>query len=271
VKLRLLLLGPDDDPSEDPLVRQRAETAHESWRVHRYEKEGAGIVRVEQQASGRTKTTPVANFSARIVRDLILDDGDEQERHFSLEAELSGQTVCCSVSATEFSRMGWVHKLGPQATIYPGQQQYARAAIQWLSGEIPQEHISSHLGWRKSGRDWVYLHAADAQSAGGINSGLKPNVPAALQSYQVRSLKDPGEVIRAVRASLDCLSLAPDRISFPLLTAVYRAPFGEADFSVFLAGRSGVFKTALAALCQQHFGAAMDVICPSTSPQRRTQ
>jgi hypothetical protein len=65
-------------------------------------------------------------------------------------------------------------------------------------------------------------------------------------------------VLRAVRSSLGCLSAAPDRISFPLLAAVYRAPFGEADFSVFLAGRTGVFKTALAALCQQHFGAAMD-------------
>jgi hypothetical protein len=30
------------------------------------------------------------------------------------------------------------------------------------------------------------------------------------------------------------------------------------DFSLFLAGRTGTFKTALAALCQQHFGAAMD-------------
>ena len=52
--------------------------------------------------------------------------------------------------------------------------------------------------------------------------------------------------------------MAPDRISFPLLAAVYRAPFGEVDFSVFLTGKTGVFKTALAALCQQHFGAAMD-------------
>lgn len=33
---------------------------------------------------------------------------------------------------------------------------------------------------------------------------------------------------------------------------------GKLDFSLFLAGRSGVFKTTLAALCQQHFGAEMD-------------
>jgi hypothetical protein len=33
---------------------------------------------------------------------------------------------------------------------------------------------------------------------------------------------------------------------------------GPVDFSLFLTGRTGTFKTALAAVCQQHFGAAMD-------------
>ena len=69
---------------------------------------------------------------------------------------------------------------------------------------------------------------------------------------------DAVERANAVRASLRFLALAPDRISFPLLAAVYRAPFGNMDFSVFLTGRTGSFKTALAALCQQHFGAEMD-------------
>jgi hypothetical protein len=53
--------------------------------------------------------------------------------------------------------MDWVLKhLGPQAIIYPGQQQHARAAIQWLSGPIRQERILSHLGWSKQGPDCVY-------------------------------------------------------------------------------------------------------------------
>ena len=64
--------------------------------------------------------------------------------------------------------------------------------------------------------------------------------------------------MRAVRASLHVLTSAPDRIGFPLLAAVYRAALGGVNFGVFLSGRSGVFKTALAGLCQQHFGAAME-------------
>jgi len=258
MKFRFVLLEPDDDPDGRPLAQERAAGVPQRQAL-RYEQRGAGIVRVEQRENGVLKSTAVANFHARIVRDVILNNGQEEQREFGVEAELGGRRVAFSVSAAEFSRMGWVlHRLGPQAIIYPGQQQHARAAIQCLSGEIPQEHIFAHLGWRKHGPDWVYLHAAGALDANGMLSGLQVQVPAALQSYQVRSPKDPEELVRAVRASLRCLSVAPDRISFPLLAAVYRAPFGKVDFSLFLTGKTGVFKTALAALCQQHFGAAMD-------------
>ena len=74
----------------------------------------------------------------------------------------------------------------------------------------------------------------------------------------MQSPQNSGEIVEAVRASLGCLSVAPDRISLPLLAAVYRAALGNVDFSVFLAGQTGVFKTAMAALCQQHFGSSMD-------------
>src|SRR5207302_2836950 len=47
-------------------------------------------------------------------------------------------------------------------------------------------------------------------------------------------------------------------MTLPLLAAVYQAPLGKVNFSVFVAGQTGVIKSTLAALCQQHFGAAMD-------------
>jgi hypothetical protein len=47
-------------------------------------------------------------------------------------------------------------------------------------------------------------------------------------------------------------------VSVPLLAATYRATLGATDLSVHLAGPTGTFKTELAALVQQHFGAAMD-------------
>jgi hypothetical protein len=40
----------------------------------------------------------------------------------------------------------------------------------------------------------------------------------------------------------------------PTLGAVWRSVLGAADFSVFVYGATGRFKTALAPLLQQHFG-----------------
>ena len=83
-------------------------------------------------------------------------------------------------------------------------------------------------------------------------------LPAPLQDYRLQVPPQADELARAIQASLDLLRAAKDRVSFPLLAAVYRAALGGVSFSVFLSGPSGVFKSALAALCQQHFGAAME-------------
>ena len=62
----------------------------------------------------------------------------------------------------------------------------------------------------------------------------------------------------AIAASLSVRRVAPDRITVPLLGAVFRAPIGGADFSLHLAGETGSQKSELAALAQQHFGAGMN-------------
>ena len=174
-------------------------------------------------------------------------------------SRVGGQKFTFSVSAAEFSRMSWVlRQLGPQAVIYPGQQQHARAAIQCLSKVIREERIYTHLGWRKHGPGWVYLQSDGAVARSGPVGDLRVRLATPLAHYQAFPPTDAGGLRESVRASLGFLSVAPDRISFPLLAAVYRAPFGDVDFSLFLVGRTGTFKTTLAALCQQHFGAAMD-------------
>jgi hypothetical protein len=259
MKFRFVLLQPDDDPDGHPPAREDAAALTEGpSRSLRYEQRGADMVRVERLKDGRWKFTPIANFTARIVTDIIQDDGDEESRYFGLEVELGGRRLVLAVPAAAFGRMGWVlPKLGPQAIIYPGQQQHARAAIQELSGAIRQERVCAHLGWRQHGANWVYLHATGALGADGPVSGLQVQLPVCLKHYQLRA-PEADSLVCAVRASLRNLSVAPDRISLPLQAAVYRAALGKVDFSVFVAGQTGVFKSALAALCQQHFGAAMD-------------
>jgi hypothetical protein len=54
------------------------------------------------------------------------------------------------------------------------------------------------------------------------------------------------------------LNVAPDHVTVPLLGSVYRAVLGPTDFSGHLSGPTGVRKTALTALAQQHYGPALD-------------
>src|SRR5580658_1990002 len=224
MKFKFIYL-PDDDPGGNPRAWETGAAEPASSRgVLRYENDGSGMVRREQLANGRTRCTAVANFTVRIVSDILLDDGTEERREFGMEGELAGRRLSFVVSAAEFTRMGWVlSRLGPQAIIYPGQQQHARAAIQYLSGEIHQERIFAHLGWRKHGGQWVYLHAGGALGADGPIGGLQVQLPAALQHYHLRWPSSTDELVSAVRASLQVLSAAPDRISIPLLASVYRA------------------------------------------------
>src|SRR5580700_461491 len=130
MKFKFIYL-PDDNPDDHPRVCESG--AAESTNLGsglRYENDGTNMVRREQW-NGRSRCTAAANFIARIVRDIVLDDGTEERREFGVEAELGGHRVAFVVPAAEFGRMGWVlRRLGPQAIVYPGQQQHARAAIQ---------------------------------------------------------------------------------------------------------------------------------------------
>ena len=256
MNFRMIWAGPDDDPHAHQAAQDRtAAILRPNTGAAGYEIRGNEMVRRGQNG----KFTALANFIARIVSDAVFDDGAVQSREFVVEIELAGHRLTLQMPAAEFSRMVWVlNRLGPRAILYPGQQQHARAAIQSLSGAIRHEHIFTHMGWRRNGSDWVYLQSEGALGANGLCGDVRVQLPPELKRYRIPPVTDNGERISAIRSSLRLLSVAPDRISLPLLAAVYRAPLGKVDFSLFLTGPSGAFKTALATLCQQHFGAEMD-------------
>jgi len=259
MKFRIIWLGPDDEPDRHLAVPEAGVSPQSSSQADVYIAQEGTMIRRQQLRSGQTRVIPICNFVARIVRDIIWDDELEARREFGVEAEVAGQKQRFVVPAADFNRMRWVpRQLGPRAIICPGQLQHVCAAIQSLSGTIRSERVFTHLGWRKQSSDWMFLQAERAVGAQGTCDDWQVHVPAALRHYQMPPCVDRAATIAAIRSSLDFLSVAPDRISFPLLAAVYRAPLGPVDFSLFLTGRTGTFKTALAAVCQQHFGAAMD-------------
>ncbi len=176
------------------------------------EKEEPRIVGLRDRALIALMTYTFARVGAAIGMDVedYYVQGRRWWREFRMEAEVAGQALAFSVSASEFARMGWVlQKLGPQAIVYPGQQHHARAAIQWLSGQIRQERVFAHLGWRKHGPHWVYLHAGGAMGVDGPLLGVQVQLPAALQSYQLLPSKSAAEQVSAVQASLRTRGFQP--------------------------------------------------------------
>ena len=115
MNFRLVWMGPDDDSDANRSAAESADAVpHQRLGTTIYEVRGTEMVRRERLDNGRRKVTAIANFTARIVRDLVLDEDGELSREFGMEAQLCERPVAFVVSAAEFNRMGWVlNKLGP--------------------------------------------------------------------------------------------------------------------------------------------------------------
>jgi hypothetical protein len=225
-----------------------------------YRETDHGIVWIKSTRDGSIEQ-PLTNFTARIVAQAVEDDGAESRTLFGIEAQRNGTITRFSVPAEQFPNVSrWaVTYMGAGASVYPGfgLADHARFAIQFFSGDPPRCQTYLHTGWREIRPGiWVYLHG------GGAIGPVDPDAVAvrldeALSGYLLPPPPAGKNLQEALRASLRLIGLAPDHIAFPLFVAIWRSCLGPSDFSLFLGGGSGIFKTELAALAQQHFGAGM--------------
>jgi len=263
--VKRILSGRDLERVLKPLIMQiRAEQpVSPAIGAHIYFVESGMICR-----NAKTKDGPVAvvlsNFAARIIEEVIQDDGVERSIKLVLEGSLAdGRPLSrVEVSADEFQRMEWVtSKWGAEAVVNAGMgtRDHVRCALQWLSVGVERRTVYGHTGWREIDGDWYYLHAGGAIGPKGPADSLATSLPDPLSRYGLPEPPAGAALASAIRASLDLIDgLAPDTVSFALLAAPYRAALGDVDFSVHLAGPTGTFKTEVAALSQQHFGSGLD-------------
>lgn len=263
--MKRILSGRDLERVLKPLIMQiRAEQpVSPAIGAHIYFVESGMICR-----NAKTKDGPVAvvlsNFAARIIEEVIQDDGVERSIKLVLEGSLAdGRPLSrVEVSADEFQRMEWVtSKWGAEAVVNAGMgtRDHVRCALQWLSVGVERRTVYGHTGWREIDGDWYYLHAGGAIGPKGPADSLATSLPDPLSRYGLPEPPAGAALASAIRASLDLIDgLAPDTVSFALLAAPYRAALGDVDFSVHLAGPTGTFKTEVAALSQQHFGSGLD-------------
>jgi len=248
-----------------PIVRQvRAECPAEP-RMESEEylvSEDGSICRQKLTGDGPVSVV-LANFTAQIVEQVTHDDGAELRSVLAIEGILSGGHPFpkIDVSAEEFARMNWpISSWDTRAVVSAGMsaKDHLRAAIQLLSPRVTQRIIYGHTGWRQIGDKWFYLHLGGAIGPNCADASIMVSLPDALAGFEMPCPPSQAELAAAVRASLAVLDLAPGRITFPVVSAVYRAVLGNTDFSLHLAGPTGVFKSELTALAQQHFGVGMD-------------
>jgi hypothetical protein len=237
---------PRDDENGEPAARYRSTSQGLVW---------------DKPTRHGTSPTPLTNFVAEIVSDVVEDDGAEERHTFEIEAQMGGRVRRFEVPAASFASMGWVARhLGASAFVYPGwgYEKHAAVAIQSLSGEITERRYFTHTGWREIEGEWAYLHAGGAIGPKGPLTGVEVAMgDGRLGDFVLPEPPENAALVEAVRASLRLLNLASPEVAYPLLAAVYRAALGEAvplDLSVHLAGPTGAFKTELTAITQAHYG-----------------
>ncbi len=210
----------------------------------------------------------LANFAARIVEEVVRDDGSEEKKiEFRIEATWpGGREIVAEIKAEEFEPMKWVvANLGAMAILEAGRdtKSHVRAAIQYLSDDVARRTIFTHTGWRKIAGEWKYLHAGGAIGADGMDRSVTVELGGNLANFVLPDPPAGTERVRAIRASLEIIRLAtPHRpssraLAAVLLAAPYRAAICKVTTSLAFTGDSGAYKSSVAALAQQHFGAAM--------------
>lgn len=225
-----------------------------------YRETSLGLLHLVRTQDGVIEV-PLCNFTARIVTECEEDDGVETRRTFEIAVTQGERTATVRIPWEKFNAVNWaIEAMGADAAIVPGPmaRDHIRFATQLFSKGAPREKLYTHLGWRKIDEQWVYLHAGGAIGAEGAVPGIAVATPPALERFL---LPDPpaGEALTAaIRASLGMRTVAPLTLTVPLLAAVYRAVLGDADSSAHLTGRTGLGKTELVALAQQHYGAGLD-------------
>ncbi len=217
-----------------------------------------GMFRINSRGEHLVETQ-LTNFQGKILANIRLDDGLEENREVELEAELLSSLFRFTMSAAEFAGMNWpIERMGSGAIIFPGQKEYARTAIQTFSLTAETRCFYTHTGWRCIGATWVYLHRGGAITAAGATAEFTVRLNGSLSRYELGLPRDETALVAAVRSSLRLVDLGPPGVTFPLLAATCRSVLGDADFALHLAGETGAFKSELAALFQQHFGAEMN-------------
>jgi hypothetical protein len=224
-----------------------------------------GLMRVISKKDG-LEYQPLTNFHAKIIAETTFDDGAERWTQFEIEAQVRrppGPVRRFTVPAEDFAALAWVDQhIGALAVINPAASNkliVAAVKERSIAGQtVQRREVYAHLGWRCIGGRWVYLHAGGVLGAEGVVGGIEVQPPARLKRYVLELPANPAEAATTLVQSFELLTIGRPEVMVPLWLTIWRAPFGRIESVLWLTGKTGTFKSEIAALAQQHFGREMD-------------
>jgi len=246
---------PDDEKNESTYF-----TKGGYWCRKKYSKDGGEI------------TIPLCNFTAQITEENLIDDGQDSQHLFTINGKLRDKISLppIEITAEKFSGLSWIPKWGSKACLEPGQtvKDYVRHAIQKASTDTPVKTHYGHTGWREINGQWVYLHAAGAIGSGPDMPQVSVRLSRELERYSLpptpsckqESAPDFWEAEKkGLETSLQFLDIGDRSVTLPLFCLIYLTPMTTLlnpmpNFSFYLFGQSGSFKTTVALLALAHFG-----------------
>lgn len=238
---------------------------------------GASIYRVDHGRIEWMKDTqagpvpmPLCNFAARITAEVVHDDGERQERVFTLEGSTprGSRLPPFQVSAMEFASMTWpLRAWGGDANVHAGFgfKDHLRSAILALSEDRERSTIYTSTGWTRTEGGWTFLHAGGGIGTGGQIEGVTTNLAGRLGHYDLGTPIASTSLWEALSSSLRVLDLGPSPVTVALWLAPYRASLETCPFSLHITGTKGGGKSELAAVAAGHFGRDLDAKNPMDS------
>ena len=189
------------------------------------------LCRFKQYRDAKIKIR-LANFTARITEENLIDDGAEQSLFYTIAGTIGGNGMCATahkppstlppieIPAAQFAGMSWPHRWGSRAILEPGRSiaDSVRHAIQIASANAERKTHFGHTGWREIGGAWAYLHAGGAVGAENVSVRL----PHEYQRFRLPAL--PENEAEAIKTSLSFLDIGRHEITLPLLAYTFLAP-----------------------------------------------
>jgi hypothetical protein len=148
----------------------------------------------------------------------------------------------------------------------PGDRQKTlfKESVKYYGINAVDETVLDYPGYYKLDKELIFLAHNSAISISETKGGLSCKLPDHLNDYTLpKPTFDETEAKKCVEATLLFLKISKENqaLGIVLIATLFRAVLSHAkrpDFSVFMVGRTGAFKSSIAAVLQSYYGKSFD-------------